>query len=50
MDVITDYFASQERSLSESFARIRKTHSDSDVKGGANEGTVTEFLRGATFG
>lgn len=45
MDVITDYFASQERSLSESFARIRKTHSDSDVKGGANEGTVTEFLR-----
>lgn len=43
--MIVEYLASQERTLTESFKRIRKAHNDSDVKGSANEGTVADFLR-----
>lgn len=45
MSNIEEYLDLQEKLISERFNHIRSSYSDSDVKGGANEGVVTDFLK-----
>ena len=45
MSSIEEYLNHQEKLMKESFEYIRRSYSDSDVKGGANERIVAEFLR-----
>jgi hypothetical protein len=45
MSSIEDYLKYQEYQMKREFERVRKMYSDSDVKGGANENIVAEFLR-----
>ncbi len=45
MTSIEEYLNLQEKLMKENFDHIRRSYSDSDVKGGANERIVADFLR-----
>jgi hypothetical protein len=45
MSSIEEYLNLQEKLIKENFEHIRRSYSDSDVKGGANEHIVIDFMR-----
>ena len=45
MSSIEEYLSLQEKLIKENFEHIRRSYSDSDVKGSANEHVVTDFLK-----
>jgi hypothetical protein len=45
MSSIEEYLSLQEKLMKENFEHIRRSYSDSDVKGSANENVVSDFLK-----